>query len=135
MRVVPFIQDHLKFLEVKGIHAGEVPQTVMTEAVTFLDGEKPVAIFGAFFLVPGVVYFWGLVSDDVKKKPLAFHKLARTLLNYYEKKQKVRRIQIDVKADFIEGQKWAKLLDFEYEGTMKRFGVNGDDFHLYARVS
>lgn len=134
MTVIQFNPDHLVKIRVKTIHTGEVPKTVMTDAVTVMDREQPVAIFGSFTFVPGVVHLWGLISDDVRQKPLAFHRVTRELLKYYEKTAAPRRIQMDVKASYIEGQRWAKSLGFEYEGTMKRYGVNGEDFHLYGRA-
>lgn len=135
MTVIEYRPEHLQNIRAKKVHEGEVPETVLTQAVTVMHGEKPVAIFGAFLFVPGVLHLWGLISDDVKEKPLAFHGLVRDLLHYYEKKNGARRLQMDVKADFIEGQKWARALGFQYEGTMKRYGANGEDFHLYARVT
>ncbi len=134
LTVIDYKPEHLENISPKAVHSGEVPRTVTTQAVTVMDGDKPVAIFGGFLFVPGVVHLWGLISDDAKQKPLAFHRIVSDLLDYYGKTSQTRRIQMDVKADFEEGQKWAKALGFEYEGTMKRYGVNGDDFHLYARV-
>ena len=134
MTVIGYKPEHLDKIRVKAVHQGEVPKTVMTDAVTVMDGEQPVAIIGSFVFVPGVVHLWGLISEDVRAKPLAFHRVTRELLAYYEKTQKPRRIQMDVKASYIEGQKWAQALGFEYEGTMKRYGVNGEDFHLYGRA-
>lgn len=135
MTVVEFKQEHLKQLNPKACHIGEMPQLVMTYALTILDTGKPVAIFGGFLFIPGVIHFWGLVSEEVKQKPFSFHKTVKKMITYYEKNQKPRRVQIDVKADYEEGKRWAQALGFEYEGTMKRYGVNGEDFHLYARMN
>jgi hypothetical protein len=134
MTVIGYKDEHLTKIRVKEIHQGEVPQTILCDAMTVMDGNQPVAIFGSFTFVPGVYHIWGLISEDVRQKPLAFHRISRELLAFYEKSAKPRRIQVDVKASYIEGQRWAKALGFEYEGTMKRFGVNGEDFHLYGRV-
>ena len=135
MTVIGYMPDHLVKIRVKDIHTGEVPTIILTDAMTVMDGEQPVAIFGSFTFVPGVYHLWGLISEDVRQKPVAFHRVSKELLGYYEKRTNARRIQMDVKASYIEGQKWAKALGFEYEGTMKRFGVNGEDFHLYGRIT
>lgn len=134
LTVVEFKPEHLENISLKEIHSGEIPKAVTTYALTILDKETPLAIFGGFFFVPGIIHFWGLVSDDVRKKPIAFHKMVRHLLEFYENRDKPRRMQIDVKADYLEGKKWAKSLGFELEGTMKNYGVNGEDFHLYGRA-
>jgi hypothetical protein len=135
MKIVDFKQEHLRSLKVKEVHTGEVPSTVMTEAVTIMDEEKPVAVFGAFCFVPGVYHIWGLVSDDVHSKPIQFFKIAKDLLKLYEYKIKPRRLQIDIKVGYPYLQKWAIALGFECEGIMKKFGATGEDFYLYGKAN
>lgn len=135
MTVIDFKPEHLEQIKLKAIHSGEVPKTVMHTAVSVMDGEKPVAIFGGFHFIPGVIHIWGLISDDVREKPLAFHKIVRHLIDFYEKKTGPRRIQMEVKSDYQEGKKWAEALGFECEGTMKRWGFNGESYDLYARMN
>ncbi len=45
-----------------------------------------------------------------------------------------RRIEASVKAGFRNGWKWAERLGFEFEGTMRGYGHDGSDYHLFARV-
>lgn len=132
--VVAYTPEHLTKIEVKEIHNSEVPQIVMTDALTFMDGETPVAIFGVFNFMPGIIHLWGLISDAARKKPVAFHKLSGELLNFYQKRHQIRRIQIDVRVSYTEGQRWAESLGFEREGIMRSFGADGTDYYLYARV-
>ena len=134
MTVVDFKPEHLQKIHVKDIHAGEVPNTVMTYAKTIMDEDHPVAIIGGFRFTPSVIHLWALVSDDVRKRPIAFHKLVKNLLAYLCKQHHLKRIQMDVKADYLEGQKWAESLGFKQEGLMRGFGVHGEDFYLYGRV-
>lgn len=132
--VIPYHPEHLNRIAVKDIHQSEVPKVVMTDALSFMDGETPVAIFGVFMFIPGVIHLWGLVSDAVRKKPVAFHKVSGDLLNFYQKKHQIRRIQIDVRVSYTEGQRWAESLGFEREGIMRSFGSDGTDYYLYARA-
>ena len=134
LTVIPFKPEHLHAIKPKAIHNGEIPRTIQTEAVTVMDGPTPMAIFGMFVFVPGVLHIWALVSDDVYRKPIAFFKVVRNLLDFYEDRTKPRRVQMDVKAGHPELQKFAEALGFEHEGTMKRYGANGEDFHLYGRT-
>lgn len=46
-----------------------------------------------------------------------------------------RRIDIAVRDGFAAGCKWAeRLLGFRLEGQMRRWGADGSDYRLYARV-
>lgn len=135
MTVIEFKPEHLEKIRVKEVHSGEVPKTVMTRAVTVMDGELPIAIFGSFNFVPGVMHIWALVSEDVYKKPITFYRIVRNLLKFYETREKPRRIQIDIKSGHPELQKWAEAIGFKHEGIMRAYGANGEDFHLYGRVA
>jgi len=45
-----------------------------------------------------------------------------------------RRVEATVKAGFCSGILWAARLGFVYEGTMRGYGQDGGDYHLFARV-
>ena len=45
-----------------------------------------------------------------------------------------RRIETAVCEDFTQGHRWARLLGFVKEGTMKAYTPDGLDYALYARV-
>lgn len=134
IEVVAYKHEHLRLLNVKQIHQGEVPKVVMNYALTFLLGETPVAILGGFLFCPGVIHIWGLIGEEVRQCPVAFHKACKKVLYFYETRDKPRRIQVDVRVDYMEGQKWVESLGFNREGVMKRFGPNGADHYLYAKV-
>jgi hypothetical protein len=44
------------------------------------------------------------------------------------------RIETTVKQNFDAGHRWAKMLGFKAEGRMSRFGPDGTDYQMYARV-
>ena len=44
------------------------------------------------------------------------------------------RIDMEVHTPFEAGHRWARMLGFVREGTMRGYGPNGEDFDLYARV-
>lgn len=132
--VVPFQQIHLSEMEIKTIHKDELPKQVRTYAVTVVSKEKPLAVFGAFNFSPGVMHVWGIVSETVRSYPLAFHKTCEKLLTFYEVHDKPRRIQIEVRKDYTGGQRWAESLGFQQEGLMRKYGPDGSDYYLYARV-
>ena len=135
IEVVVFKQEHLEKIKVKKEYdPGEVPKTVMNSAFTFMRGDTVVAIFGGFLFVPGVIHFWGLTSDEARRTPLDFHKTVLKVLRWYEQHEKPRRIQIDVRANYGEGCKWAESIGFKREGLMKSWGTDGGDFYLYGKA-
>lgn len=132
--VQPYFHKHLLLLNAKSCHAGEVPEVVRTEAVTVLREGEVLAIFGAFWFVPGVRHLWGLVSVDACKYPIGFYKISKQLLAWQEKQSQARRLQIDIRANDESLIKWADKLGFQQEGLMKKFGQDGSDYFLYART-
>lgn len=134
--IIPFKQEHLEKIELKENYAqGECPKTVVHTAFTLMDGETVMAVIGGFPFVPGVIHFWAFISVHVRKKPLEFHKACIKVIQWYEKSEKPRRIQWEVKADYEMGCRWAESLGLKREGLMKAWGPDGADHYLYARVN
>lgn len=106
------------------------------EGITFtlLDDTKVIGVVGISCLWPGVGEAWTLLSEDVRKYPILFHKLIFNGLRFYMKELKLHRLQASVVSDFCTGGKWLSKLGFTKEGTMRKLGVNGDDYDLWARV-
>jgi len=50
------------------------------------------------------------------------------------KKHNLKRVQTAVRKDFIEGQKFAEWLGLEKEGLMRKWGFDGSDQYMYARL-
>jgi len=46
-----------------------------------------------------------------------------------------RRIQAHVRADWVSARKFAEWLGFKQEGYMKKYGPEGADYIMYARVA
>lgn len=136
MTVVPFKPEHLDQIKARSIgQHGECPKTVLTAAFTFMKDAEIVAICGAFPFVPGVIHFWGLMSDLVSKYPVAFHKACLKVLSWYEQHEKPRRVQMEVSVAYPLGQRWAESLGFKREGTMKHWMPDGTDAYLYGRCA
>lgn len=134
IKVVAFEPSHLDRIQPKGIYTpGECPKTVMNSAFTLLAGDEVIAILGGFPFIPGVIHFWGLISDAASKRPLDFHKTCLKIIKWYEDYEKPRRMQIDVRVDYPMGQRWAESLGFISEGRMKKWNLDGTDAYLYGR--
>lgn len=136
MKVIPFKPEHLEQIELKENYIqGECPKTIVNTAFTFMYNDKIIAIIGGFPFVPGVIHFWAFISKHVRSCPIAFHKEVLKMLDWYEQNEKPRRIQFEVRASYVPGQKWARSLGLTEEGLMKKWGPDGADHYLFARLN
>lgn len=96
--------------------------------------EKCIGVIGGIFIYPHVMEACALFSKSVTLHPIAFHRTVAVLLDKAFENFKVHRIQIVVREDYSEGNKWAYILGFNKEGTMKKYGPTGLNYNLYAAV-
>lgn len=73
---------------------------------------------------------WGLIGARANRHLLSVHKAVERFLKMSE----YRRIETSVATNFAEGHRWARMLGFEREGTMRAYTPEGFDCDLYARV-
>lgn len=73
---------------------------------------------------------WGLISAEAGRHFVQITKAVFRTMELYP----YRRIEASVLTQFEQGHRWAKLLGFKRECTMKAYLPNGDDCDLYARV-
>ena len=135
VKIVPYTPDHLEKIRLKDIYAGENIQAVGVPAVTFLVGDQPIAILGWILPALGIMQVMALISDDVRKVPLAFHKSVRNIIQYAFTVYKLRRMQMSVWCGYMEGYQWAKSLGFECEGIMKNYRADRQPCWLFARYA
>ena len=99
----------------------------------FIDG-KPVFACGIVVLWDGVAEGWVMASQNVfDMKFLA----AKTILEVQDKlckKNKIRRLQTSVKADFKLGVRFATWLGLEVEGLKKKYGPDGSDYYQLGKI-
>ena len=101
---------------------------------TLFMGDEPVAIVGIAENWPGVGECWSFLSDDVRRAPLAFTKALIALLDLYGQSLSLHRVQMTVRASFIEGIKFAQTLGFRSEGLLRKYGPDQADYLMFARV-
>lgn len=136
IKVVKFDPKHLDEIDPKENYSqGECPKTVMNTAFTFMLDEKVLAIIGGFPFVPGVIHFWSIISKEVRKCPLAFHKEVLKMLDWYEENEKPRRIQWEVRESYTMGHRWSESLGLKHEGTLANWLPDGEAAYLYGRVN
>lgn len=133
LRIVAFKHHHLEELQL-GPDQGDKPHEILTDAVTFIFQEKPIAIIGWGLLLPGVLQVWSLLSPGIKETPLSFHRSVLLLISHAFEKYELRRMQMSVRCGFTEAWNWAKALGFECEGVMRNYGIDGSPCWLFSRI-
>lgn len=140
MRIEPFKPEHLTELLLQPSQA--VMQPVLAQqdygqmlykagpAYAAIIDDKVVACLGIIPQWEGRAIAWGLVGSEAGKAFYGIHKAVKKFLDL----QDYRRIETAVSTDFEQGHRWAQLLGFKNEGTMRAYTPDGRDCDLYARL-
>lgn len=138
MRVEPYKREHLAGMRIQEAQANCLPtldkqvgELESLPAVTIFDGDLAVACVGAFEIWPGRAIVWSYLSDDARSRLLGITRIARKLMDHYDR----RRLECEVAFDFEAGHRWARMLGFEVEAPrMRSYFPDGGDCTLYAKV-
>lgn len=72
---------------------------------------------------------WAVLGEGSGPHMIAITRAVKSFLD----SRPEERLEMQVKADFKPAHRWAKMLGFEWEGTMRKY-CNGEDFDLYSRI-
>lgn len=100
---------------------------------TFTYEENPVACAGLVQLWPGVAEAWTVLGDWAKQHPIWFVKVLRHELQEQIKAMHLFRVQMHVEDD-RKLLKWARIMGFHFEGTMKKYTKEGKTLHVLAML-
>lgn len=104
-------------------------------AIGFGEGDSDLhGIAGSYRQWPGSAQLWAIFSYKTERHPLALTKICDALIIYAVKKQELRRVSLNVRASYERGNKFAKFLKFDLEGTMRSYLPDGEDANMYARL-
>lgn len=104
-------------------------------AVTiFVDGEPICAGGVAFIHGTKMGESWGFVGKNIAKHKKAVLILSRKFLDDVFDEYEMRRLQSTCRADIETHIRYLEYMGFEREGLLRRFGRNGEDYIMYARV-
>jgi len=139
MKIIPFEPGHIwqvRLQSVQVVALGEVtPQYAQLLAAS---GPAVSAIEDGILLgccgVAATPYtggiLWGFVGTDCGPRMLKVHRGVSRFIDSVRH----RRIEATVLAGFEPGCRWMKLLGFEFEGVMRKYGSDGSDYLRYAKV-
>lgn len=100
-------------------------------AYSAVDGDAVFACAGLFPLWDGRACAWALIAAEAGQHFVAIHKAVRRALTLHA----FRRVETVVRTDFAAGHRWARMLGFQREATMRGYAPDGHDYDLYARVT
>ena len=103
-------------------------------AFTGLVDGKPIFAAGMKIIWKGVAEGWVLATKEVWDHPLLVARAIRKDFARIAKENNINRVQSAVRANYTTGLRFAKWLGLQEEGLMKKFGFDGSDQYMYARL-
>ena len=103
-------------------------------SVTGLVNDKPIFAAGMKLIWSGVAEGWVLATKEVWDHPLLVARAIKKDFARIAKENNINRVQTAVRANYTTGLKFAKWLGLQEEGLMKKFGFDGSDQYMYARI-
>ena len=101
---------------------------------TGLVNNKPIFAAGMKMIWGQVAEGWVIASSDMWKHPLGVAKAIKKDFARVAKEHNIKRVQTAIRKDFTKGQRFAEWLGLENEGLMRKFGFDGSDQYMYARI-
>lgn len=143
LRFVTFQPGHLAALDVRPDIAAATPgldNPALGAALARGYGLSAVAGFrtlccgGVLEMWPGAGRAWLAPACQLRRRH--WPAITRMALFLFDAAHQagMRRIETVVREEFAAGHIWARLLGFESEGVMRRWGADGLDYRLYARL-
>ena len=143
--LIPFMPEHLLRADLKGDELKylqvmpEWYEYVIDTADTDLSWSlcrlgRVACMFGVRPLWPGVGEVWMIPTKHVDRSAIALVKGGRHIFNHIQTEYDVRRLQIAVRSANSTAYKFAEKLYFKTEGLLERFGPEGEDYYMMARV-
>lgn len=132
MEIVPFEKWHLAQIDPQEAQKGaDLSGEWISHGVawTAKEGNRVTACGGLLSQWEGRHVAWLLIGRECSLRGIV--KAARCILFSCA----ARRIEATVSAHFSQAKKLVEMLGFEFEGVLKAYGPNGDDFLMFARVN
>jgi RimJ/RimL family protein N-acetyltransferase len=144
MKLVPFEVGHLDSIlpnelenleTVLGIPEKEFMRLTAERSLcmtALTNDDKVFMIAGVHPLWKGVFEVWIHITPDFYKNKISAVKAIRQLLAQMKQTVGYNRIQADVRADLTKNIDFVKLFGFTFEGSMIKYGFNGETYLRFA---
>ena len=103
-------------------------------AYTGIHNGVVVGIAGVMLFWRGVGEVWLVGSTHLTKCRIDFHKTVMRGLLMVVKGLGMRRLQGIISVNYPDNIKWLKRIGFKYEGTLEKYGADGSDCEMLARL-
>lgn len=102
---------------------------------TVTDKTGVISILGGSLLWAGTMDIWSVSGDGINKHPISYVKVSRALLDRLQVVLNIRRFQAAGLCGNPQLDKWFETLGFKREAVMQKYGPDGKDYFLWARVN
>jgi len=148
LHIVPYTAQHGKFIlscqmNHKVLEAdrhyinvdGDAKNLVQDHlAFTGIVNDNPIFAAGMKMIWGQVAEGWVIATSEMWKHPLGVAKAIKKDFARVAKENNITRVQSAIRKDFSEGQRFAEWLGLEKEGLMRKWGFDGSDQYMYARL-
>jgi len=141
IRIVKFKPDHLDSLiprDFERDHYGLIERFnnlyLEGPAYSVFDGEVCVFCGGVRIIWPGAGEAWLICSNDLGHYVRELCLITPRYLKWIIEDHDLRRVQAVVQSDWTQAVRFLEKLGFDMEGVMRKYGPNGEDYIMYARV-
>lgn len=107
----------------------------MGYGASYIRDGKIYACGGVYPMWSGVGQCWMIAAKDYKKYKLNIARYMREVIEVAGNQFGFKRIQGTVRANHHEAVKFLEWMKFKKEGTLRRYGYNGQDHIMYSRVT
>ena len=101
---------------------------------TVFHGDRIVFCAGVAILRKGLGEVWNISDIYAAKIPLSVTRCHEWFIDNIAKKYNLRRMQSWVCIDDQQSARYNRMIGFEWEGTLKGIGLNGEDMKIFGRV-
>ena len=139
MKIVPFKPRHLWDIRLQPAQVNEISYVSDAYALALAESGPCISavhngqIIASCGVARGLMnggVLWGFVSADAGQHMLRLDRYLRRFLGVVT----LPRIEATVASGFTPGCRWLEMLDFQFEGVMRKYGPDGSDHMRYARV-
>lgn len=142
LRLVEFDNKHLQAMELISLieelpvdNLEAIAKIPLYELFTLFDGNVGLGVVG-------IIKYRHHVGEVFYMPSRAFHRnyrrVMRALHSYVDclmGEGGFVRLSMAVTVNMPTARKWAQYLGFTLEGTMKKYGMRGEDYYLFARTN
>jgi hypothetical protein len=143
IEVRPFRPYHLDVLRAQGVQAAQLRaishaatsyagmDVLPGPSVTAFDGEWVLICGGIIPMAPKRGVCWALMSDRAARHMTWLHYATKRFIDMTP----WQRLEATVEDGFAAGCRWLDLLGFRFEGSMPRYGDDGETHLRYGRYA